>query len=90
MRIDRPLVSTLAGRFELPTYRQTVFECLRAYNRASLQPVLGKCVTGVLDGMSTARIETAEEGLVEPQEKFGGYNAVLEKYLLVLFALYIG
>jgi len=90
VHIDRPLANALADRFELLICRQTVLERLRAYNRASLQPVLGERMADLLDGVLIARIEAAEEGLAELREKFGDYSAALEKRLLVLFALYIG
>nr|WP_233176858.1 sodium:proton antiporter [Ralstonia sp. ASV6] len=88
--IDRPLANALADRFELLVCRQTVLERLRAYNCLSLQPVLGERMADLLDGVLIARIEAAEEGLTELRDKFGDYSAVLEKRLLLLFALHIG
>ena len=90
MHIDRPLANALADRYELLVCRQTVLERLRAYNRLSLQPVLGERMADLLDGVLIARIEAAEEGLAELREKFGDYSAALEKRLLLLFALHIG
>ncbi len=90
LHIDRPLANALADRFELLVCRQTVLERLRAYNRASLQPVLGERMADLLDGVLIARIEAAEEGLAELRGNFGDYSAALEKRLLLLFALYIG
>jgi CPA1 family monovalent cation:H+ antiporter len=90
LHVNQPLAAALADRFELLICRQTVLERLRAYNRASLQPVLGERMADVLDGMLVARVEIAEEALAAMRTQFGDYTAALEKRLLLLFALTIG
>ena len=87
---DALLVYRLANRFELLVCRRAVLEQLRRYLRTSLQPMLGERLADVLDAVLQARIDSSSEVLDGMRAKYGQYTTVLERRLLVLYALRSG
>lgn len=87
---DALLVYRLANRFELLVCRRAVLEQLRSYLRVSLQPMLGERLANLLDTVLQARIDSVTAVLDEMRARHGHYTVVLERRLLMLYALRSG
>ncbi|WP_205730899.1 cation:proton antiporter [Bordetella hinzii] len=87
LHIDYPLIYRLSNRFELLMCRRAVLEQLRNYVRQSMVPLLGSRMGDVLQNVLQTRIDSANAALTELRTHYGQYTAVLERRLLVLYAL---
>lgn len=87
LRLEAPLASAVADRFELLVCRRAVLERLRRYNHERLQPLLGERMADVLDTILVSRSRSAEEAIETLRRDFGAYTRLLERRLLMLFAL---
>ncbi len=87
LHIDYPLIYRLSNRFELLVCRRAVLEQLRNYVRQSMVPLLGSRMGDVLQNVLQTRIDSANAALTELRTHYGQYTAVLERRLLVLYAL---
>ncbi|CAG9273299.1 cation:proton antiporter [Paraburkholderia unamae] len=87
LRIRQPYGDALADRFELLMCRRVVLHQLIVFNDTSLTPLLGERLAHLLKAILKARIEAAERGLEEVRECFGRAADVLERRMLLLYAL---
>lgn len=87
LHIDFPLVWRLSNRFELLVCRRAVLEQLRTYVDQSMVPLLGSRMGEVLQSVLAIRIQWADDTMTELRSQYGQYTAVLERRLLVLYAL---
>lgn len=81
------LTRPLSDRFELMICRRAVLERLIAYNGQSLQRFVGDRMAAVLDGILKARLEAVDAELASLRSDYPGHTRLLERRLLVLFAL---
>ncbi|SDE21751.1 cation:proton antiporter [Paraburkholderia lycopersici] len=85
--IRQPYGDALADRFELLMCRRVVLHQLIVFNDGSLTPLLGERLAKLLKAILRARIEKAERGLAEVRQCFGHAADVLERRMLLLYAL---
>lgn len=90
VHLDYLLVYALSNRFELLVCRRAVLEQLRSYNTERLAPMVGARQAKLLESVLQGRIDAVAEALAEMRKKFGMYTTVLERRLLVLYALRYG
>ncbi|PWU70734.1 sodium:proton exchanger [Ochrobactrum sp. POC9] len=81
------LARPLADRFELMICRRTVLERLLVYNDSSLRSFVGDRMAEVLDGILRGRLEAVDLVLEGLRIRFPGHTRLLERRLLLLFAL---
>lgn len=82
-----PLEAAMTNRFELLICRRAVLERLRRYNAAQLAPLLGERMVGILDGILASRIGAVEEAIAALRAEHPQFTAMLERRMLLLFAL---
>jgi CPA1 family monovalent cation:H+ antiporter len=81
------LARPLADRFELMICRRAVLERLLAYNDRSLRRFVGDRMAEVLESVLRGRLEAVDVVLAQLRAQYPGHARVLERRLLVLFAL---
>lgn len=81
------LARPLADRFELMICRRTVLERLMVYNDKSLRGFIGDRMAEVLASILRGRLEAVDQLLDELRTRFPGHTRLLERRLLLLFAL---
>jgi CPA1 family monovalent cation:H+ antiporter len=67
--------------------RRVVLHQLIVFNDRSLTPLLGERLAALLKTILKARISTAEHGLADVRRCFGQASDVLERRMLLLYAL---
>ncbi|HEY4805004.1 MAG TPA: cation:proton antiporter, partial [Paraburkholderia sp.] len=87
LRIRQPYGDALADRFELLMCRRVVLHQLIVFNDRSLTPLLGERLATLLKTILKSRIEKAERGLAQVRQCFGRSADVLERRMLLLYAL---
>ena len=87
LRVQQPYVDALADRFELLMCRRVVLHQLIVFNDESLTPLLGERLAALLKTILKSRIEKAEHGLEDVRQCFGQAADVLERRMLLLYAL---
>ncbi|CAM3711774.1 LysR family transcriptional regulator (plasmid) [Agrobacterium radiobacter] len=81
------LARPLADRFELMICRRAVLERLLVYNDKSLRRFVGDRMAEVLEGILRGRLEAVDQVLEGLRTRFPGHTRLLERRLLLLFAL---
>lgn len=87
LRIRQPYGVALADRFELLMCRRVVLHQLIVFNEASITPLLGERMAKLLTTVLKGRIDAIERGLAEVRACFGQAAGVLERRMLLLYAL---
>ncbi|MEM5449516.1 cation:proton antiporter [Paraburkholderia guartelaensis] len=87
LRVRQPYGDALGDRFELLMCRRVVLHQLIVFNDRSLTPLLGERLAALLKTILKARIATAEHGLADVRRCFGQASDVLERRMLLLYAL---
>ncbi|WP_322033132.1 cation:proton antiporter [Paraburkholderia sp. J76] len=87
LRVRQPYGDALVDRFELLMCRRVVLHQLIVFNDRSLTPLLGERLAALLKTILKTRIETAEHGLADVRQCFGHASGVLERRMLLLYAL---
>lgn len=87
LRIRQPYGDALADRFELLMCRRVVLHQLIVFNETSLTPLLGARLAKLLSAVLKGRIEAVERGLADVRGCFGQAADVLERRMLLLYAL---
>jgi CPA1 family monovalent cation:H+ antiporter len=67
--------------------RRAVLERLIDYNGRTLRPFVGDRMAEVLEGILRGRLEAVDGVLAQLRKQYPGHTSVLERRLLVLFAL---
>lgn len=83
----RFLARPLADRFELMICRRAVLERLIEYDGRSLSRIVGARMAEALRGVLESRLEGVDAVLSDLRKAFPDHAAVLERRLLMLFAL---
>jgi len=86
-RLRNMLARPLADRFELMICRRAVLERLLVYNDNSLRRFVGDRMAEVLEGVLRGRLEAVDQVLEGLRLRFPGHTRLLERRLLLLFAL---
>lgn len=81
------LARPLADRFELMICRRAVLERLILYNNKTLRRFVGNRMTEVLEGILRGRLEAVDTVLSDLRSQYPDHTRLLERRLLVLFAL---
>ncbi|MEI7295861.1 cation:proton antiporter [Paraburkholderia tropica] len=87
VHITQPYSDALADRFELLMCRRVVLHELYAFSETSLTPLLGARLAKLLGTILKGRIEAVERGLDEVRACFGHGADVLERRMMLLYAL---
>lgn len=87
IRVRQLYGDALADRFELLMCRRVVLHQLIVFNETSLMPLLGERLSRLLTTVLKGRIEAVERGLGEVRACFGQAADVLERRMLLLYAL---
>ncbi|SPL62637.1 Na+/H+ antiporter [Ochrobactrum soli] len=87
LNLRRLLARPLADRFELMICRRAVLERLVAYNNGPLRRFVGNRMGEVLEGVLRGRLKAVDEVLAQLRAHYPGHTRLLERRLLMLFAL---
>ncbi len=87
LHLRQPYADAMADRFELLMCRRVVLYELRVFTEKSLTSLLGAQLGTLLDTILDGRIRAVESGLDEVRERVGHDAALLERRMLLLYAL---